>query len=185
MTRSRHNRAMCAGDPSAWTDPLQALEAEGTIAIERFVTFQVNQLSTSLERQWARTMRDDAGIGLSQWRILAMLEGGSATFARLVETIGIDKALMSRSTRDLEAAGLVSVSPTPGDARSLTLAVTAKGRRLLKRMMPLALRRQHHLLSALTHEERRVFYAAVEKIRVAAECWEQSHASRASQRKRV
>ncbi|MDE1926488.1 MAG: winged helix-turn-helix transcriptional regulator [Burkholderiales bacterium] len=154
------------------SDPLQALDIDAALPVERFVTFRVNQLSTAFERQWSRVMRERAGVSLSQWRILAMLEAGPAVFARLVDGIGIDKALMSRSTRELEAQGLVRITATPADARSLTLALTPEGRRLLSRMMPLALRRQRYLLSALTSSERSVFYRAVEKLRTAADRWE-------------
>jgi DNA-binding MarR family transcriptional regulator len=159
-------------DNHTWADPLQALQSEGRLAVERFVTFQVNQLSTAFERQWTRVMRDRAGVSLSQWRILAMLEAGPMVFSRLVDGIGIDKALMSRSTRGLEALDLIKVGPTLDDARSLTLSLTPKGRRLLARMMPLAMQRQQHLLSALTLEERRSFYSAVNKLRAAAGDWD-------------
>lgn len=158
--------------PTSAADPLQALAADAALPVERFVTFRVNQLSTAFERQWSRVMRERAGVSLSQWRILAMLDAGPAVFARLVDAIGIDKSLMSRSTRELEALGLVRITATPEDARSLTLALTADGRRLLARMMPLALRRQQYLLSALTPGERAVFYKAVEKLKDAAERWE-------------
>ncbi len=161
-------------DTDTWADPLQALQSDGRLAVERFVTFQVNQLSTAFERQWTRVMRDRAGVSLSQWRILAMLEAGPMVFSRLVDGIGIDKALMSRSTRGLEALDLITVGPTPDDARSLTLSLTAKGRRLLARMMPLATQRQQHLLSALTAEERRCFYSAVNKLKAAAGEWERN-----------
>lgn len=161
-------------DPDLWSDPLHALQADGRLAVERFVTFQVNQLSTAFERQWTRVMRDRAGVSLSQWRILAMLEAGPMVFSRLVDGIGIDKALMSRSTRGLEALDLLKVGPTPDDARSLTLSLTPKGRRLLARMMPLATQRQQHLLSSLTAEERRCFYSAVDKLKAAADDWERS-----------
>ncbi|MBL8330912.1 MAG: winged helix-turn-helix transcriptional regulator [Rubrivivax sp.] len=157
-----------------WSDPLQALQDEGRLPVERFVSFQINQLSTAFERQWTRVMRDRAGVSLSQWRILAMLDAGPLVFSRLAESIGIDKALMSRSTRDLQALDLIKVGPTPDDARSLTLGLTAKGRRLLARMMPLAIQRQQHLLGALTPEERRSFYSAVDKLKTAAEQWDES-----------
>lgn len=161
-------------DPDTWSDPLQALQADGRLAVERFVTFQVNQLSTAFERQWTRLMRDRAGVSLSQWRILAMLESGPMVFSRLVDGIGIDKALMSRSTRGLEGMNLVKVGPTPDDARSLTLSLTPQGHRLLARMMPLAAQRQQHLLSALTAQERHCFYSAVDKLKAAADDWERS-----------
>lgn len=153
---------------------MQALQGEGRIAVERFVTFQVNQLSTAFERQWTRLMRERAGISLSQWRILAMLDGGPKVFSRLVDAIGIDKALMSRSTRGLQAEDLIKVEPTPDDARSLTLSLTPKGRRLLARMMPLAQQRQRQLLASLSEEERRCFYGTVEKLKAAADDWERS-----------
>lgn len=161
-------------DSETWSDPLQALQADGRLDVERFVTFQVNQLSTAFERQWTRVMRDRAGISLSQWRILAMLETGPEVFSRLVDAIGIDKALMSRSTRGLEALDLIKVAPTPEDARSLTLSLTPKGRRLLARMMPLASQRQQRLLSSLTEEERRCFFRAVTKLKAAANEWDQT-----------
>lgn len=161
-------------EPERWSDPLLALQADGRLAVERFVTFQVNQLSTAFERQWTRVMRDRAGVNLSQWRILAMLDAGPMVFSRLVDSIGIDKALMSRSTRGLQAKNLIEVGPTPDDARSLTLGLTPKGRRLLTRMMPVAHQRQRHLLSSLTADERRCFYRAVEKLRASADDWERS-----------
>lgn len=156
------------------SDPLQTLEAKGHLPVERFVTFQVNQLSTAFERQWTRVMRDRAGVSLSQWRILAMLEVGPMTFSRMVDGIGIDKALMSRSSRGLQDMDLVRVEPTPDDARSLTLSLTPKGRRLLARMMPLATQRQRHLLSALTPDERRCFFVVVQKLKAAADDWDES-----------
>lgn len=160
--------------PDPWSDPLQALQADGRLEVERFVTFQINQLSTAFERQWTRVMRERAGVSLSQWRILAMLEAGPMVFSQLVDATGIDKALMSRSMRALEALNLIQVGPTPEDARSLTLSLTPKGQRVLARMMPLASQRQQHLLSALTAEERRYFYTAVEKLKAAAEDWDRS-----------
>lgn len=57
---------------------------------------------------------------------------------------GAPSSAFSHSTPDLDASGHVAVSPLPGDARNLPLALTPKGRRLLKKMMPLALRRQHY-----------------------------------------
>ncbi len=75
-------------------------------------------------------MRDRDGVNLSQWRILATLEAGPMVSSRLVDGIGIEKALTSRSTRSLQAKHLIEAGPTPDDARGLTLALTPKGRHL-------------------------------------------------------
>ncbi|WP_158215423.1 MarR family winged helix-turn-helix transcriptional regulator [Candidimonas nitroreducens] len=152
-------------------DPLLDFEDADLMPVERFVTFKVNQLSTAFERQWTRIMREKAGVSLSQWRVLVMLQAGPATFSRLVEATGMNKALMSRSISELEAKRMLTVSATPDDARSITLTLAAKGRKLLQEVQPLALARQRHLLSALSASERRTFYAALDKLaRAAAEC---------------
>lgn len=155
-----------------WSDPLEQLTAEGALPVDRFVTFKVNQLSTAFERQWTRFMHEKAGVNLSQWRILAILRGGPATFARVVEMTGMNKALMTRSTRELQALRLLAITDTPGDARSITLSLAAKGERVLSQVLPLALERQRRLLSSLTPAERRVFYAAIDKLHLAALDWD-------------
>lgn len=153
-------------------DPLAALDDPVMMPVERFLTFKVNQLSTAFERQWTRVMRDKAGVNLSHWRILAVLQPGAATFARVTEATGVSKALVSRSARELQEMRLINISDTPDDARSITLALTTKGFKLLKEVQPLALARQRHLLSALTAAERRMFYSAVDKLAKAAQEWE-------------
>lgn len=155
----------------AWEDPLDQLERTRSLPVDRFVTFKVNQLSMAFERQWTRFMRERAGVSLSEWRILAMLREGPSTFARLVDVTGMNKALMSRSVQALQEQRLVAVAETPGDARSLTLALTDKGQRLLAQVHPLALRRQQHLLAVLSANERRVLYGAVDKLAAAALAW--------------
>lgn len=161
-----------AFDPSPASDPLVELQDPAVMPVERFVTFKVNQLSTAFERQWTRVMREKAGVTLSQWRILAVLQPGATTFARVTEATAINKGLVSRSVRELQDMGLLTATETPDDARSITLGLTTKGQRLLKDVQPLALARQRHLLSALTAAERRTFYAAVEKLARAAVEWE-------------
>lgn len=159
-----------------WIDPLAQLESDQGLPFDQFVTFKVNQLSMAFERQWTRFMRDKAGVSLSEWRILATLAGqGPLSFARLVDATGINKSLCSRSTRVLQDNALIVASETPGDARSITLELTASGRRLVAQMRPLALQRQRLLLQALTTAERRALYASIGKLQMAAHGWEADH----------
>lgn len=155
-----------------WQDPLDLLQAAGGLPLESFVTFRVNQLSAAFERQWSRFMREHAGVSLSEWRILAMLQDGPSTSARVVEGTGMNKALLSRSAHQLDSQGLVHICATPGDARSITLDLTPAGRKLLSRVRPLAIERQTQFLSVLTAGERHTLYAALDKLRQAAVDWE-------------
>ena len=158
----------------SWQDPLDHLEKTGTLPVELFLTFRVNQLSTAFERQWTRFMKEAAGVNLSEWRILAWLDEDPSTFARLVEATGVNKALLHRSAQALAALGLVKIGDTPGDARSTTLSLTQKGHKLLDKVRPLALARQKHFLDVLTPRERQMIYAVLEKLRGAATQWDSS-----------
>lgn len=155
-----------------WHDPLDLLVDADSLPVEHFLTFKVNQLSTTFERQWTRVMREQVGLTLSQWRILAMLHQGRSTFARMVHMTGINKAIVSRTIRELESLALITVEATPDDRRSLTLALTDEGGQLLRKVQPMAICRQQRLLSALTATERRTLYVALEKLARAASVWE-------------
>ncbi|WP_167784773.1 MarR family winged helix-turn-helix transcriptional regulator [Ramlibacter rhizophilus] len=158
-------------DPSP--DPLSLLDRDGPLPFDAFVTFRINQLSMAFERQWTRYMRDTVGLSLGEWRVVATLAAsGSATFTHVAQATGMNKSLCSRCVASLETQGLVEPSPTPGDSRSVTLALTRKAQRLVAQLRPVVLRRQQLLLEALTREERVALYAAIDKLRAAAARWD-------------
>lgn len=162
-------------DPPPWNDPLTQLEETGSLPVEMFLTFRVNQLSSAFERQWSRSMRDKAGVSLSEWRILAILQAGPQTFARMVELTEVNKALAHRSAKALSELQLIEITDTPGDGRSTTLSLTGKGRQLFRKIQPFALARQKTFLDALTSQERRIFYVVLQKLRTAAHDWDAAH----------
>jgi len=161
-------------EATQWQDPLEQLEHSGSLPVDLFLTFRVNQLSSAFERQWTRYMRDRAGVSLSEWRIMAVLQSGSQTFARVVELTEVNKALVHRSAKSLSELGLIAITDTPGDARSTTMALTRRGQALIAKIRPLALARQRHFLGVLTAKERRLLYVAMDKLRAAANEWDLS-----------
>ncbi|MGE4337817.1 MAG: MarR family winged helix-turn-helix transcriptional regulator [Pigmentiphaga sp.] len=161
------------GDASPpWRDPLEQLQGEADLPLDLYLTFRVNLLSNVFERQWSRFLRESAGVSLSEWRIIAMLQNGPSTFARLVDATDVNKGLLHRSARSLAELGIITISATPGDARSTTLTLTKAGKQLLNRVRPLTLERQQHFLSVLEPEERQALYAAFDKLRAAAVQWD-------------
>jgi DNA-binding MarR family transcriptional regulator len=157
----------------SFTDPLEQLNRENTLAFDMFVTFKVNRLSTAFERQWTRFMREEVGLSLAEWRVVATLSGVEhKTFAQVVQAIGMNKSLCSRCLATLQQQNLVASEVTPGDSRSLTLSLTARGRQLVTKLKPAVLRRQRMLLESLTRQERQILYAALDKLHGAAANWE-------------
>lgn len=158
------------GDPS---DPLDRIDQPGGLPFTQFVTFKVNQLSMAFERQWTRYMREQVGLSLGEWRVVATLAGAERlTFAAVVAATGMNKSLCSRCIASLLEAGWVESRPTPGDARSLTLQLTRKGRRQVEDLRPVVIKRQRMLLRALSRAERVALYSAIDKLQAAAVRWE-------------
>lgn len=154
-------------------DPMDQLEDGKALPIDQFVTFKINQLSMAFERQWTRYMREQVGLSLAEWRIVATLSGPERlTFAQVVAATAMNKSLCSRCVTTLQEQRLIEVVSTPGDSRSLTLSLTASGRRLVARLRPVVLSRQRMLLGALSRQERVSLYSALDKLHAAAAHWD-------------
>jgi MarR family transcriptional regulator, lower aerobic nicotinate degradation pathway regulator len=69
--------------------------------------------------------------------------------------LGIDPSTMVSLIDQLESAGLAKRRPRPGDRRAREVAITAEGRRLLKRARRMVSEAEDELLRGLTGEERR------------------------------
>lgn len=119
-----------------------------------FFTVAANKLSTGASRLYLRCF----GIGIIEWRIMAMLAiEPRISPARITHVIGIDKAGVSREMRKLEAKGYLRISDDATNLRRKTLELTAKGYAVHDQVIQVALERERRLLSDLTPEEATVF----------------------------
>lgn len=85
----------------------------------------------------ARTLADAVEtVSVPQLRILTMLYyGGPVNLTAIANQLGVDRSNASRPADRLAAAGLVRRMEDAADRRSTTLALTAKGRRLVDSIM--------------------------------------------------
>ena len=146
-------------------DPLNMIRSEDPALYEWALSLRLNRLTQILDRQMGRLLAETVGIGNGEWRLLAALSRiGPVSFGGIVEVTLIDKALASRGLAALEAKNLVRKAPTAGDARSVTVELTTRGRRLVDRIKPLWRARQEHLLLGMTQAERITVYQAIDKL---------------------
>ena len=118
--------------------------------VPAFLTFLANKLSSGASSLY----RERFGIGVVDWRIMALLAIEPwITAARICSVIGLDKASASRSVQLLEAKGLVQVRPGMGRGKPQELALTEAGDALHDRILAVALERERRLLACLSQEE--------------------------------
>jgi DNA-binding MarR family transcriptional regulator len=121
--------------------------------VPAFLTFLANKLSSGASAVYRRRF----GIGITDWRIMALLAIEPWIPAgRIGEVIGLDKAAISRSVRDMAALGLVETQVQESDQRRQFIALTHEGVAMHDAIVDIALEREHLLLSEFSEDERRL-----------------------------
>ena len=94
------------------------------------------------------------GLDYPRWRVLAVLqEHSGATMGRLADLTSVDRTTLTRTLGLMEKAGLLVRRERESDRRSLSISLTAKGRRLFERILPLALLETDRALTGFSSEE--------------------------------
>jgi DNA-binding MarR family transcriptional regulator len=122
-----------------------------SLDLEHFLPFRLNRLANVVSQQLAEIYRVRFGIDVPGWRILATLgPDKSQTAQSVAEATRMHKTRVSRAVAELNSMGLLTRIESPADRRELLLALTAKGRRLYQKLVPLALARERELLTCLS-----------------------------------
>jgi DNA-binding MarR family transcriptional regulator len=94
------------------------------------------------------------GVDYARWRVLAVLqEHSGATMGRLADLTSVDRTTLTRTLGLMEKAGLVARRQRKSDRRSLAISLTAKGRRMFARILPLTLGETDRALTGFSSEE--------------------------------
>lgn len=89
-----------------------------------------------------------------RWRVLAVLqEHSGATMGRLADLTSVDRTTLTRTLALMESAGLIARRERKSDRRSVAISVTAKGRRIFARILPLTLAETDRALTRFSEEE--------------------------------
>ena len=151
------------GDACSWAD----LDELGTgLTVDDFITTLTSRLVRVLRRTITVPYAEKYGMTVPEWRILSVLaHAGTLPFGELVVLSTADKALVSRTLRQLEARDLVSIVAVGNSPRKkLICTVTPEGQALYDKVMPIARQRQAAVIRELTPEERCVVFHALKKL---------------------
>ncbi|MDT9598128.1 MarR family winged helix-turn-helix transcriptional regulator [Sphingosinicella rhizophila] len=133
--------------------------------IDRFVPALVTFLANRLTATGSASFRSQLDMNILDFRILAMLaiEPGIPA-SRIVQVIGLDKALVSRTLAALGRRGWVRSEKDPTHGRRRLVSLTEAGMRMHDRALALALEREALLLEPLETDEREQLVTLLHKM---------------------
>lgn len=129
--------------------------------VPAYLTFLANKLSSGASAVY----RQRFGIGVTDWRIMALLAIEPWIPAgRICEVIGLDKAAVSRSVRDMAALDLVETQVQETDQRRQFIALTRKGIAMHDAIVDIALERERLLTAEFSAEEKRILVSLLARM---------------------
>jgi len=130
------------------------------------LAFLLGAISNLTTATGSRLFRRTFGLGLGEVRLMYVLDyEGPLTARQASRIIGVDKGAMSRTVASLEHRGIVRTRIDDVDARQRVIDFTPEGRRLVERVMVLALHREKQFYSILTNDELLVLSSLLQKLR--------------------
>lgn len=138
---------------------LQALE------LEKFLPYRLSILAQLVSESLHDLYAQPYGLSVTQWRVMAALgRFAPLTASDVGQRIVMDKVAVSRAVSGLMKRGLVERATDRSDRRRASLKLSARGRAMHARIVPLALDYEARLYEALSSEERRSFDALSERL---------------------
>ncbi|MBL4772961.1 MAG: winged helix-turn-helix transcriptional regulator [Alcanivoracaceae bacterium] len=138
--------------------------------LHNFLPYQLSVLSNKISKGIAKFYRDQHGITIPEWRVLAILSATNHQTAKeLTEHSQMDKVKISRTMKLLETKKLISERTCSKDARARRYNLTINGRQLINEVKPKALAYENALLSSLSKEQIKAFQSCIETLNQQAE----------------
>ncbi|MCC5988257.1 MAG: winged helix-turn-helix transcriptional regulator [Pararhodobacter sp.] len=126
------------------TDPLESFDLAG------FLPYRLAAAAARISRAFAERYREEFGISIPEWRVLAHLHHAGPVSVRDIEArADMEKSKASRAASRLEQAGYITKAVNNTDRRLLQLELTPQGRALMRRILPVAMQFQAEMRERL------------------------------------
>ncbi len=132
--------------------------------LDGYLPYLLNRAGARIATAFGEEMRR-LGTSLQAWRVLAALrEGDGRRMGDLSTTTSIEVSTLTRLVDNMEKEGLVARRRDASDTRAVLLHVTAAGRRLSRRILPIAERYQEVALKGFGATEAETLKAALRRL---------------------
>lgn len=124
------------------------------IVAQDYLPYLLSTINKTLNWGASRLYLDLFGLGLNEWRVLSAVFNTPGIFAyQVADRVALNKAVVSRSVRVLEDAGLLRTEVT-AQRRQFHLHLTAAGDAMHNTMIGIALARENALVCDFSPDER-------------------------------
>jgi DNA-binding MarR family transcriptional regulator len=133
--------------------------------LESYLPYLLNRAGSRIAAAFSDDVRP-LGATLQMWRVLAALRGRDGQrMGELGDVTAIEVSTLTRLVDGMEHKGLVARRRgAGGDARVVMLHVTAAGRRLTQKILPIAERYETMALQGFSAQEADILKAALRRL---------------------
>lgn len=132
--------------------------------LDSYLPYLLNRAGARIATSFSEEVRP-LGATLQMWRVLAALrERDGRRMGDLSATTSIEVSTLTRLVDSMEAKGLVARRRAADDARVVELSVTAAGRRLTQKIVPIAERYEQVALAGFSATEADRLKAALRRL---------------------
>lgn len=132
--------------------------------LDSYLPYLLNRAGARIATAFGEEVRP-LGASLQIWRVLAALrERDGRRMGDLSATTSIEVSTLTRLVDQMEKKGLVSRQRDADDARVVALHVTAAGKRLTRRIVPIAERYERVALKGFASAEAKALRNALRRL---------------------
>jgi len=127
-----------------------------------YLPYLLNRAGSRIASSFSETLKEEHGLALSMWRVLAALHHRDGQFVgELARMTTVEVSTLSRMLGTMQRRGLVerrrpALQAVGSDARTVAIHLTEAGRALTERLIPEALRYEATALDGFTEDEARM-----------------------------
>jgi DNA-binding MarR family transcriptional regulator len=134
-----------------------------TLRLEEFLPYKLSILAKSVSDGLAARYSMEFGLSIPEARILTTCGQNPMMTANGICThSGMNKAMVSRGIASLDARGLIETLPNQADRREAFLSLTPAGKKVYRKLVPLALEFEAELRARISDERFDAFNAGLD-----------------------
>lgn len=139
--------------------------SKSDLHLEDFLPYQLSYLTNLVSQDLAKLYTQQFGIVHTEWRVMAVLGISSGvSAAHVAEKTAMDKVAVSRAINNMIKDKLVTRKFADDDKRRSELTLSADGKKMYQKIVPLVQKYEKDLLAQLDNQEKEALNAILAKL---------------------